>query len=76
VQDLRYTPLAGETVAALVEPAGSGAAQRSRRWARWLVEDGGEGRSGGGGLRREWIRIRPLGDGDKGRRRGNKKREK
>jgi hypothetical protein len=24
----------------------------------------------------EWIRIRPLGDGDKGRRRGNKKTEK
>jgi hypothetical protein len=52
VQDLRYTPLAGETVAALVESTGSGAVQMSRRRARWLVEDGGEGRSDGGGLRR------------------------
>jgi hypothetical protein len=26
--------------------------------------------------RLEWIRIRPLGDGDKGRRRGNKKEKK
>jgi hypothetical protein len=52
VQDLRYTPLAGETVAALVESAVSGAVQRSRRQARWLVEDGGEGGSDGGGLRR------------------------